>query len=162
MYSWVTYLHVLCVFSFLIAHGISAGVAFALRKERDLNRIQALLNLSSGTLGVLHPSILLLLITGIIGGFAGKWWGQGWIWLSIGLLVAIYMYMGMAASSYYGQLRQAAGLPWMKGFKLQPAGDPAPAEQLDSLLTSSRPMWLAVTGFGAIAIITWLMIFKPF
>lgn len=34
MYPWLVLLHVLGVFGFLMAHGVSVGVAFALRQER--------------------------------------------------------------------------------------------------------------------------------
>lgn len=123
-------LHVLGVFGFLMAHGISVGVAFALRKEREPERIQALLNLSSSTLGALHGSIAMLFLTGVVLGFLGHWWRQGWIWLSLGLLVAIYIYMGIAASGYYGQVRKAVGLAYMQGFKPHPAGEPARPEEI--------------------------------
>lgn len=76
MYRWLVILHVLGVFGFLMAHGISVGVAFALRRERRLEVVQALLDLSSSTLGILHGSIALLLISGIVSGFIGHWWSQ--------------------------------------------------------------------------------------
>jgi uncharacterized membrane protein len=162
MYPWFLSLHVLGVFGFLMAHGISVGVAFTLRRERKLENIQALLNLSSSTLRVLHGSIAILLITGIVIGFIGHWWSRGWIWLSLGLLIAIYIYMGAAASGYYGQVRKAAGMAYMQGFKPHPAGEPASPDEMDALLGSSRPIWLAMVGFGSLAAIAWLMMFKPF
>jgi hypothetical protein len=140
MYSLLVLLHVLGVFGFLMAHGISIGVAFTLRRERDLARIQALLNLSSSSLGVLHGSIALLFLTGIVIGFIGRWWSRGWIWLSLGLLIVIYIYMGIAASGYYGQVRKAIGLAYMQGFKPQPAGEPACPEEINALLSRSRPI----------------------
>jgi hypothetical protein len=162
MYRWLVLLHVLGVFGFLIAHGLSVGVAFTLRRERKLENIQALLNLSSSSLGVLHGSISILFLTGIVSGFIGRWWGRGWIWLSLGLLIAIYTYMGVAASGYYSEVRKVAGLAYMQGFKPQPAGAPASPEEIDALLNRSRPLWLALAGFGSLAIIAWLMMFKPF
>ena len=162
MYLWLVLLHVLGVFGFLMAHGISVSVAFTLRGERKLERIRALLDLSSSTLGMLHGSIMILFLTGIIVGFMGRWWGRGWIWLSLGLLIAIYVYMGIAASGFYGQVRKAAGLAYMQRFKPQPAVEPASVEELDTLLNQSRPVLLAVVGFGGLAVIAWLMMFKPF
>jgi hypothetical protein len=162
MYRWLVLLHVLGVFGFLMAHGISVGVAFSLRRERRLESVQALLNLSSSSLGALHGSIAILFLTGIAIGFIGHWWGQGWIWLSLGLLIAIYTYMGIAASGYYRQVRKAVGLGYMQGFKPQPALEPAGAEEINVLLSQSQPVTLAVIGFGSLAIIAWLMMFKPF
>lgn len=162
MYRWLVFLHLMSVFGFLIAHGVSVGVAFALRQERKLERIQALLNLSSSSLGVLHGSIAILFLTGIVGGFVGRWWSRGWIWLSLGLLIAVYIYMGIAASNYYGQVRKAAGLAYMQGFKQRPPVEPACAEEINALLSRSRPIWLALVGFSSLAIIAWLMMAKPF
>jgi uncharacterized membrane protein len=150
------------VFGFLMAHGISVGVAFTLRRERKLEHIQALLNLSSSTLGMLHSSIGILLLSGIVSGFIGHWWSRGWIWLSLGLLIGMYTYMGIAASGYYAQVRKAAGLAYMQGFKPHPAGEPAPAEEINTLLSRPLPIWLALAGFGSLAIIVWLMMVKPF
>ena len=110
MYSWLVFLHILGVFGFLMAHGVSASVAITLRRERNPERIRSLLDLSSSSIGILHSSIFLLLLTGIINGFIGQWWGRGWIWVSLGLLIAVYVYMGIAASSFYGRVRKATGL----------------------------------------------------
>lgn len=162
IYRWLVLLHVLGVFGFLMAHGISAAVAFTLRRERRLDHIQTLLNLSSSTLGFLHGSILILLLTGVINGFLGHWWGKGWIWVSLGLLIAIYVFMGAYASSYYSKVRKAAGVAFMDGFKPHPPLEPACPEDIDALLTSSRPITLAVAGFGSLAVLAWLMMAKPF
>lgn len=162
MYPWLVFIHILGVFGFLMAHGISAGAAFALRRERNLERVKALLDLSSSSLGILHSSILILLLTGIITGFMGRWWGRGWIWLSLGLLIATYVYMGIAASGFYSQVRKAVGLAYMQGFKPQPPGEVASIEEIDALLKRSRPVLLAVTGLVGLGITAWLMMFKPF
>jgi hypothetical protein len=150
------------VFGFLMAHGVSVGAAFGLRRERNLEHIHTLLNLSSSSLGILHGSISLLFLTGLVIGFMGQWWGRGWIWLSLGLLIAIYVYMGVAASGFYGQVRKAVGLAYMDGFKSRPPAEPASVEAIDALLSRSRPARLAVIGFGGLALIAWLMMFKPF
>ena len=46
MYNWWVFLHIAGVFAFLTAHGVSVGVAFKLRRERDPQRILALNELS--------------------------------------------------------------------------------------------------------------------
>ena len=47
LYKIIVFLHVISVFGYLLSHGVSAGVAFALKKERDIQRIRALLDLSA-------------------------------------------------------------------------------------------------------------------
>jgi hypothetical protein len=49
----------------------------------------------------------------------GKWWGQGWVWLSIGIMVVVTVVtvvMFVTSSRAYYSLRTAVGLPdpWSK------------------------------------------------
>jgi hypothetical protein len=88
--------------------------------------------------------------------------GLGRIWLSLGLLIAIYVYMGIAASGFYSQVRKAVGLAYMEGFKQHPPIEPACAEEINALLIRSRSVWLALIGFGGLGLLAWLMIAKPF
>lgn len=162
MYPWLVYLHVIAVFGFLMAHGVSAAVALVLRRERDPRRLSALLALSGNTVGLMDGAFLILLITGIINGFIGHWWGRGWIWVSLALLLAIAIYMSVAATRYYHLVRRALGEPYMLNYKPQPAVAPVSSAELDALLTNPLPVRLAAMGFGGLAVITWLMIFKPF
>lgn len=162
MYGWVVFLHVIGVFGFLMAHGVSAGVSFRLRKERNREHIRLLLDLSASTAAVFGVSFLLLFITGIIGGFMGNWWSKLWIWVALGLLIAISVVMSALGQRYYHRLRKAVGLPYMEAMKQHPPSEPASDEEIAAIAASGRPMLLAVIGFGGIIIITWLMKFKPF
>jgi MFS family permease len=162
MYTWFVFLHVLGAFGFLLAHGASASAAFALRHERNLDRVRALLELSANSYGVMYLSLLVLLVSGIIAGFIGQWWGWGWIWASLALLVAILLAMGGLGSRIYGKARKAVGLPYFENWKTQPPREPASAEQIDGLLAKGNPVLLSVIGYGGFAVITWLMMFKPF
>jgi hypothetical protein len=104
-FSWYIFwkfVHLAGVAAFLIAHGISVGVAFKLRGERDPARIDALLQLSSSSIGFLHPTIGILVLGGVVGGFLGNWWAFGWIWASIGILVAVYVLIGRSSRTTGG------------------------------------------------------------
>jgi hypothetical protein len=162
LYIWLNYLHVLGIFGFLMAHGISAGVAFALRSERNLERVRALLSLSAGSYGVMYLSLLVLLVSGIVNGFLGRWWGQGWIWVSLGLLVAILVAMFGMGSRTYGAARKASGLPNYESGKTNPPLETASDEEIDAILKTGQPVLLTGIGAGGLALIAWLMIFKPF
>ena len=164
MYSWLVYIHVLATFAFLLAHGVSSVVALRLRRQRDpaLARAWLQLNASGGFVAVFYGSLLLLLITGIISGFMGDWWGQGWIWLSLALLIGIIVGMFFIGTRRYSRLRQALGMPWFDGRKEHPAGEPASIEEIHALLAGSPALALTVIGFGGIAVILWLMMFKSF
>src|SRR5579885_3713341 len=82
MYQWFVFAHILGVFGYLLAHGTAAAVAFALPRQREVERVRVLLDLSRGVAMVAGVSLLVLLAAGIAAGFMGNWWGQGWIWAS--------------------------------------------------------------------------------
>lgn len=160
MYQALVFLHVIGIFGFLMAHGVSAGVFFALRRERNVDRIRLLLQMSTGVARAMLGSLLLLLVTGIVAGFMGKWWSHGWIWLSLGLLVAIYLAMGVLGSRVLNEVRQGVGLPTSYG--RQPDPEMLSPEALDALLNRIQPARLTAIGFGGLVLIAWLMMFKPF
>jgi len=162
MYLWIVWLHVIGGFGFILAHGASAAVAFRLRRERDLDRVRALLDLSGSTVAVLYISLLVLLVAGILAGFLGRWWGRGWIWLSLGMLLAIIIWMYLTVSRSYSLVRKAVGQPYMAGGRPQPAVEPASTEEINLLLARGQPVLQTVVGFGGLVIILWLMMFKPF
>jgi hypothetical protein len=162
MYPWIVFLHVAGGFTFVLAHGASASVAFALRRERNPERIRALLDLSSGSFNVMYLSLLVLLAAGIVAGFMQKWWGQGWIWTALGLLIAIMVGMTVFGTLFYGKVRKAAGLQYMESFKPHPPLEPASAAELEALLARGQPVLITVIGFGGLLLILWLMMFKPF
>ena len=154
-YQWWVFLHISGVFAFLVAHGVSVGVAFRLRRERDPRRIMALLDLSSWSISLMYIGILLLLTGGIVAGFVGDWWGSGWIWISLGTLIVVIVAMYAVASGYYKRLRLIVGA-------MADGSQAVSEEQLAGLLEGPRPWILAVIGFGGLLFILYLMLFKPF
>ena len=113
-------------------------------------------------MAVFYGSLLALLVSGIISGFMGDWWGNGWIWLSLALLIGIIVSMFVIGSRNYSRVRQALGMPYFDGRQEHPAGEPASAEEIDRLLAKAPAITLAIIGFGGVAVILWLMMFKPF
>ena len=163
LYPWLVFLHVLSAFVFVLSHGASATVAVALRWQREPERIRALLDLSAGTVGVSGGSLVLTLVTGIIVGFAGHWWGRGWIWASLVLLVATGAAMSILGAYYFNQVRGAVGLlPTYGGKKGDAPPAPASPEELEALLRSRRPIAVSVIGIVGLVAILWLMVLKPF
>lgn len=162
MYQILVFLHVLGVLGFMMAHGASASMAFRVRRESNVERIKALLDVSGTAAIVMWLSLLLLIVAGIVLGFMGRWWSRGWIWTSMGLLLAMGIIMGIYTGRHYHGLRKLVGLPYMEGSKERPAEEPASHEEILALISDSKPMVLAITGFGGIGVILWLMMFKPF
>jgi hypothetical protein len=145
---------VAAVLGFVLFHGVSVLVALRLRKERDRIRIAELLQFSGSSIMGMYVSLGGLILFGVIAGFSGKWWSYWWIWISLGLLVATIAEMYAVARPYYQQLKDA--------IQLRPSGVPRKSdEELDDLLRARGALFNAVFGIAALAIITWLMIWKP-
>jgi hypothetical protein len=161
-YHLVVFLHVICVFGYLLAHGVSVTVSFALQKERDVNRVRALLDLSAASYPWMMRLMWAFLLFGIIAVFMGEWQAQVWPWLS--LVLGFLIFVGMAAfgANHYGAARKILGLRYnVKGkwFAPEPAGN---SEEAFALLAKTNPVLLTVIGYGGFAVITWLMTAKPF
>ncbi len=162
-YAWVKYVHVLAVLGFLGAHGASISVAFKLRGERDRVRIRALLDLSGAYLAVMYASLGILVLAGIVAGVMGGWFTRSlWIWLALVLLFGIMVAMYYLGTSHFNELRKAVGLPYAIGSRRQPPIDPLPEDELAIVVAKGRPWALTGIGFGGIAVIAFLMMFKPF
>lgn len=155
MYRWWVFLHIAGVFGFLTAHGVSVGVSFQLRGERDPKRIMALLELSSSSVILMYVSLLILLTGGVVAGFVGHWWSHAWIWVSLGTLVAVMVAMYALATLYYRRLRRIVGA-------MANGARAIPGERLAELLSGPRPWIIAAVGFGGIVFLLYLMVFKPF
>jgi len=166
VYRWWVFLHILGAFGFLLAHGVSVAMVLSLRRERDPERIKALLDLSRVSIGIAYISLLVLLTGGIVSGFIGDWWRFGWIWTALALLIVLIIAMGWLGTSFYDQVRIAVGTQPTLGSRrkawLRDQPPPASASELSGLLTSSRPLVIAWIGVIGLAVILWLMVLKPF
>jgi NADH:ubiquinone oxidoreductase subunit 2 (subunit N) len=151
MYTWWRFVHVVGAFGFLAAHGATAAVAMRLRKERDPAKIRALLGLSRSTRPWMYVSLLLLIAAGVIAGFQGHWWDQGWIWTALILLIVLLVVAFPLAVPYYVRVRRAVA----EGSDTRP-------EELASLLLSPRPIVIAAVETAGLVVIVWLMVLKPF
>jgi hypothetical protein len=162
LHPWFVYLHIAGVFGFLMAHGVSAGVALRLGSEREPERIRALLDLSGHAIRFMYLALLLLLAGGVAAGFSGGWWGQLWIWAALVVLVLIFVGMQVRGSGYYTSLRKAIGAQYFEGRKVQPPLPPKSAEEIAALVSPARGMELLGIGVVGLLIILWLMVLKPF
>lgn len=154
MHRWWVFLHIAGVFGFLMAHGVSVYVTLRLPKEREPARVSQLLELSASSVGFMWNSIGALLVGGIAAGFTGHFWGQGWIWAAIVVLVLVIAAMYAMGTTWAKRLRTISGA--MAG------GTQAVSDaQFDEILRSKRPYTIAAIGFVGLLVILWLMIFKP-
>jgi hypothetical protein len=159
---WVLFFHLAGMVGFLLAHGTSAGLAFALRRERDPERMRRLLQLSEASFAVLYPSLLVLVVAGVVGGFRLHAWSQGWIWAAIVVLVVVVVVMATLGGGRYSGLRKALGIKYREGFKILPATAPGTQAEIDAAAARLQPLLIAAVGIVALAAFLYLMIVRSF
>jgi len=161
-HGWIVFIHIVGVFAFLLAHGVSAAVLLRLRSERDPAAVRTLLDLSARSMIAMAIGGLVWLVSGILAGFSGNFWttGRYWIWASLVIAFVIIGVMTPWGRLYLDKVRAAVGIDPKTGTidALAPV-DPA---ALDAAIKSGRPMLLAGIGFGGLIVLAYLMMFKPF
>jgi hypothetical protein len=163
MYSWLIFVHVLAVFGFLAAHGAAVALTFTVRGERKVERLRALLQLSKSSGVWTSVFLLVVLATGITAGFLGNWWGHFWIWAALGVLVLIYLSMYFYAVRPFERIRLAVmAIGPNPAQEAAPSAPTAQQEALAAALQSFHPLLLTLMGGIGLAILLWLMMFKPF
>jgi uncharacterized membrane protein len=158
----IVFLHVAGAFAFVAGHGVSMFVAFQIRRERDRERLGALLDLSGWSLALAGIGLLVLLVTGILAGIVLGSFGKTWIWISLVLFIVIGGLMTPIGSAYFTSARNGIG---QRTRGLKPSDpDPVPVSdvELDRILESKRPELLLLLGAGGFLVILWLMMFRPF
>ena len=159
---WLIFLHTLSAITFFLAHGTSMAMAFQIRKETDITRIRALLDLSFSTIIVAFSAFLVMGLTGLIMPFILKIWNKGWIWASIVLMVIVFLQMVFMNEKRYKHLRRMVGLPYMIRGDRFPAEEPASQAEVEAYIKKLQVTDLVIVGYVIPMIVLWLMVFKPF
>ena len=159
MYEWVVFVHVASILAFMLAHGIHMTAMWAMRGEPDPERMLTFFN-DVPTATVLRILLGVVVLSGATAGFMGSWWGSGWIWASLVLLAVIAVAMWRFGGEYFGLVQEAA-----EAAIAARIGDPsnsAPQAAYNTARRSWQPIGMSVLGLGGVAVILWLMMFKPF
>ena len=112
---WLVFLHVLSALTFFLAHGPSAALAFRVRRETDFARIRAMLDLSESTIELMFVSFLAMCLTGVALPFFLQVWNQAWVWMSLILMIFVFIWMVWMNERAYKILRKLVGLPYRQG-----------------------------------------------
>jgi len=162
-YAWILYLHIGSVFVFFLLHGPSVAVSFAVRRTRDPTQLGFLVDLSKVWTRLSSIPLVLILITGIILGFMGNWWRQGWIWAALIVFLAIWIVMNLRGTRKLYGIRWAIGQEYLRGIRpTQGTGIVAGPVELDARARAIRPWELTTYAALLVAILLVLMVFKPF
>ena len=158
----IVFAHIIGVFLFLLAHGVSAGVILKIRDERDPAALRTLLELSRQSLNVAFLGFLIWFFGGILAGFSGNFWTSGryWIWASLGIAVLVVIVMTPLGRMYMDRIREALGIEAKTG--AIDAGATVDSAAIEAAISSGRPLLLASIGLAAVVTLAYLMMFKPF
>ncbi len=158
----IVFVHVLSALALMATHGVSIALCFRIRRARSIEDARPILDLSASMQGAMYAAFAFVGVSGIAAGIFGEWWRNGWFWVSVALLVAMVGIMTPYGANAFNRIRRAAGLPHFgEGRRPQPAIPPdLPA--MPHAIDATRPAILATAGLGGAAILTWLMMFKPF
>lgn len=161
MYNWLLYAHIASVAGFLLAHGTSAAMAFRLRSEKTADGIRSLTELSKQTTNLMYGFIGLIIISGLFLGFQGRWWGRGWIWAALAVLIVTIGVMSVLGRRY-SEVRGAVGLPVRAGRGPITASAPGSPEEIRRAVDATPAGVITAIGVVALALLLGLMILKPF
>jgi len=162
VYPWLVLTHVVAAFVFILAHGVSAFVAFRARAEPDRARLGALLDLSSSSLGVTFIALAVALVAGIAAAIVGGHFAKFWPWAAIIVLVVVGGSMTPLATYPMSALRRALGQPTRDDQKKGVVPEPQTDAEVAILRAKLRPELVSAIGLGGLVILIWLMQEKPF
>jgi Predicted integral membrane protein (DUF2269) len=151
VYQWLVFVHLFGLVLFVLAHGASAVMALVIRAQREPVVVASYLNASKAAVSGAYVGLLLLGIGGL-----GAAWNAGlllapWVIASYVVVVLVIGVMYGVATPYYAELRTLVG----------EAPDAVDRSALASALESRRPDLLAGAGLLGLAVLVWLMVFKP-
>jgi 4-hydroxybenzoate polyprenyltransferase len=142
MYRWIVFIHIASVLGLLLVHPVT--VAFHLKQERRDVRIRELLEVSEAASRLRWIFFALILVSGVVLGFLGSWWGSAWIWAAL----VVFALIAIVMNRYGGRM-------------IDQIADTRDDAQMERLLTRFNPWLLAITGTGGLLLILYLMMFKP-
>jgi multisubunit Na+/H+ antiporter MnhG subunit len=162
-HAFVKYLHVIGVFAFLIGHGVSAMALWRIRSEREPAALRTLLDFSARSFGVMTIGLAVWFFSGLYLGFSGNYWttGRYWLWASLLVAVVVIGLMTPMGAMYLNRVRTALGVDPKRRNEPSDIATVDPG-LVDVAISSGRPMMLILIGFGGVAVLAYLMMFKPF
>jgi len=152
---WV-FLHIVSVSLFLLFHGVQMWAMFSLEpalpdREKIFDRAEQSRMASTP----MYVSLGLLVLFGVIAGIDGDWFSHGWwLWGAIVVLLVTVGLMSSMAGPFMKKVREGT-TRWADGSYT------VSDEELATLLRGPRPRVIAFTGVAGLAILLWLMVYKP-
>ena len=159
MYNWLVFLHIFFAFLFMLAHGVHAAAMLKFRGEPDPEKS---LTFFSNVPDIKYVRYLYIAlgVFGFAAAFITPWWKQGWPWASAVIFGITSWVMYKFGAGYYLIIWNAA-LRLIEAKKTD-MDLPAAQKEFDGARNTPHAMIVSVVGIVGLAIILWLMRFKPF
>jgi hypothetical protein len=158
MFQWLLFVHIGSVLAFMLVHGVHVTVTWRKRWETDPERNQALFEALTNAWPIRWAGAAVVLSGFALVALVGLW-TQAWVWLSLGVLVVIWLTMWRWGGGYYNAIEGASERA------IAARGTPDEGQAM-AAFNIERLSWrvpaMTVVGLGGIAAVLWLMIFKPF
>lgn len=161
-YPWIVLAHVVLVIVAFGAHGVSAFAMFSARRETDRGRLGAILDLSGSSLSLAGFGLLAAVLLGIVAAVIGGHFGRLWPWASIVVVVLVFIAMTPMGAGPMGEVRKALGQRVRGDKDGDPPRQPASDADLAAAQARLRPELVGAIGLVGVAMLVWLMEFKPF
>jgi hypothetical protein len=159
MYQWTVFLHVFLAFVFMLMHGVTAAVMLMFRKESSPERSLTFFDLLP-TSNLARVITGLMGVTGFLAAFLTTWWRQGWVWASLVVFLIIAWVMYKYGTGYYVMIYEAANRVVEARKTNTDIADSL--QKFNQARNAPHPMIVSSVGIGGLAILLWLMRFKPF
>lgn len=159
MYPWLLFAHIGSMLLFMLAHGVHAVIMLKWRQAEDPEFGLTLFHGVPGA-GLTRLSLLAVIVTGLVLGALGGWFGQLWLWLSLGILVVQWVAMYRLGGGYYGLVQAAAQEAMAE--RAGGSGSTVAMERYRATRLGWQPAAMMIVGLGGVGVVLWLMIFKPF
>ena len=159
MYNWLVLLHIFFAFLFMLTHGAHAAAMLKFGGEPDPERCLTFFNNVPDIKYVRYLTVAMGLF-GFAAAFMTEWWRQWWIWLSVLVFLIISWVMYRYGAGYYGMIFNAAQR--LIEARKTNVDLSAAQKEFDEARNAPNALIVSVVGIVGLAILLWLMRFKPF
>jgi hypothetical protein len=159
MYNWLVFLHIFFAFLFMLAHGVHAAAMLKFHGEPDPEKS---LTFFSNVPDIKYVRYLYIALGmfGIAAALITPWWKQGWVWGSAVIFAIVSWVMYNYGAGYYSIIFDAANR--LIEAKKTNVDLPAAQKEYDDARNAPNAMIVSIVGIVGLAVILWLMRFKPF
>ena len=159
MYNWLVLLHIFFAFLFMLTHGAHAAAMLKFRGEPDPERSLTFFN-NVPDIKYVRYLTMAMGFFGFAPAFMTVLWRQWWIWLSALVFLIVSWVMHKYGAGYYGMISNAARC--LIEARKTNMDLSAAQREFDEARNAPNAMIVSIVGIVGLAVILWLMRFKPF